>query len=192
MIAGHFGFAAMIKARERATPLWALMLATQWLDVVFVPLYAMGIERIEPIPGPPGYGRGVIYADYTHSLLGSLVLAGMFGAACGLRLGRRSGVVLAAVAFSHWILDLIVHRADLPLLPANAGGFPRLGFGLWKVPAVAILVELALVLAGSWTYFRAASEAARKGGVPGSRANVAFAAVLLSGLVTLALSAAGY
>ena len=38
MIAGHFGFAAMVKSRERTTPLWALMLATVWLDIIFIPL----------------------------------------------------------------------------------------------------------------------------------------------------------
>ncbi|MEA3133793.1 MAG: hypothetical protein QOG17_1639, partial [Gammaproteobacteria bacterium] len=28
MIAGHFGFAALVKARKPSVPLWALMLAT--------------------------------------------------------------------------------------------------------------------------------------------------------------------
>ncbi len=52
MIAGHFGFAAMVKARERTTPLWALMLATVWLDIVFVPLFMLHIETMEPVaPG---------------------------------------------------------------------------------------------------------------------------------------------
>ena len=46
MIAGHFGFAAAVKSREPETPLWALMLATVWLDVVFVPLYLSGIETV--------------------------------------------------------------------------------------------------------------------------------------------------
>jgi hypothetical protein len=38
MIAGHFGFAAIVKGHEPETPLWILMLATVWLDVIFVPL----------------------------------------------------------------------------------------------------------------------------------------------------------
>lgn len=37
MIAGHFGFAALVKAREQRVPLWALMLATVWLDVCLSP-----------------------------------------------------------------------------------------------------------------------------------------------------------
>ena len=38
MVAGHFGFPAMVKSREKSAPLWALMLATVWLDIVFIPL----------------------------------------------------------------------------------------------------------------------------------------------------------
>src|ERR1700736_2776016 len=101
MIAGHFGFAALVKSRERQVPLWALMLATVWLDVVFVPLFMVGIERIQPAPGTHGgYGNGIIHADYTHSLVGPLVLSAVFGIVCSLRWGRRSGLVLALVSFS--------------------------------------------------------------------------------------------
>ena len=50
MIAGHFGFAAVVKSRERAVPLWALMLAAQWLDVLFIPLFVMGVEHPGPCP----------------------------------------------------------------------------------------------------------------------------------------------
>jgi len=46
MIAGHFGLAAAVKSYARQAPLWALMLATVWLDVIFVPLFLMGIETI--------------------------------------------------------------------------------------------------------------------------------------------------
>ena len=64
MIAGHFGFAAAVKSRERQVPLWALMLATQWLDVVFVPLLLLGVETLTPVPGTRGgYGEVIIHAD---------------------------------------------------------------------------------------------------------------------------------
>ncbi len=129
MVAGHFGFAAAVKAKAPSAPLWALMLATVWLDIVFVPLYAAGIESLQPIAGG-GYGEVIIHADYTHSLLGAGVLALLFGLVAAVPWGRRVGMVLGAVVFSHWLLDLIVHRADLPILPGNAGELPRLGFGL--------------------------------------------------------------
>src|SRR5215472_9505393 len=67
MIAGHFGFAAAVKSREPETPLWALMLATVWLDVVFVPLYLSGIETAQPADeARAGYGAFIIHADYSH------------------------------------------------------------------------------------------------------------------------------
>jgi len=72
MIAGHFGFAAGVKAAEQQTPLWALMLGTVWLDIVFVPLFMIGIETIEPAVGMhSGYGANIIHTDYTHSLVGA-------------------------------------------------------------------------------------------------------------------------
>ena len=127
MIAGHFGFAAIVKSREPRVPLWSLMLATVWLDIVFVPLFLAGIETLKPVPGlHGGYGENIIHADYTHSLIGALVLSVVFGLMFGVRWGRRSAIVLGLVSFSHWLLDLIVHRHDMPILPGNAGNLPRL------------------------------------------------------------------
>ena len=74
MFAGHFGLAAAVKSREPQVPLWVIMLSTQLLDVLFVPLFLMHIETIDPI-GNGGYGQGVIHANYTHSLLGALLIA---------------------------------------------------------------------------------------------------------------------
>ena len=93
-------------------PLWALMLACQWMDVVFIPLFVAGIERIVPIEGtaPGGYGTGVIYADYTHSLVGALALSLVFAIATGIPWGRRAGTILGAVVFSHWVLDFLTRR----------------------------------------------------------------------------------
>ncbi|MDF2963611.1 MAG: permease [Paenibacillus sp.] len=74
MFAGHFGLAAAIKAKKPEIPLWALMLSTQLLDVIFVPLFIMGVETMEPI-GSNGYGEVIIHADYSHSLVGALMIA---------------------------------------------------------------------------------------------------------------------
>lgn len=192
MIAGHFGFAALVKSREREVPLWSLMLATVWLDIVFVPLFLAGIETIEPAPGTQGgYGAVIIHANYTHSLLGAIVLSAILGAACGARWGRRSGIVVALVAFSHWLLDLIVHRGDLPLLPGNVGHLPTLGFGLWRAPAAAMSVELALVVAGAWLYYRAARSASLGAGIPTRRAAFVASLILVGGAGVLALDVTG-
>jgi hypothetical protein len=182
VIAGHFAFAAAVRGRDKSAPLWALMLASQWLDVVFVPLFLLGIETLDPAPGAPrGYGDGLFHIPWTHSLLGACVLAAVFGMAGRLRWGARAGAVLAMVVVSHWVLDLIVHRPDLTLVP---WGGPAIGLGLWNARGAAIAVELGLVLAGSALYFRT---------VPRTMLGRAAAvAVLGSGVLTLALNALGY
>jgi membrane-bound metal-dependent hydrolase YbcI (DUF457 family) len=188
MIAGHFGFAALVKSRERCVPLWALMLATVWLDIVFVPLFIARIETLEPVAGlRGGYGASLIHADYTHSLLGALALSALFGVAFAARWGRRCGIVLTLVSFSHWLLDLVVHRPDLPLLPGNLGGLPKLGFGVWQMPAVSIAIELLLVSAGAWFYWYAARSVSESAHSSQTRATVAGMLVLICGITVLVL-----
>jgi membrane-bound metal-dependent hydrolase YbcI (DUF457 family) len=193
MIAGHFGLAAAVKSRAPRAPLWALMLATVWMDVLFVPLVLAGVETFAPVPGTKGgYGNAIIHADYTHSLLGALVIAALFGAVAAVPWGKPVGAVLGGVVFSHWLLDLPMHREDMPLLPRNAGDLPLLGFGLWRLPAASALLELALVLGGTFLYWRAAQRAVSEGTPKDARrANLAAAAMLVSGLLTLGLDVAG-
>lgn len=144
MFAGHFALGAGVKAAKNTPPLWSLMLATQLLDVVFVPLYLSGVETIEKV-GAGGYGGGIIHAVYSHSLVGALLLAGLALVAGGLAWGRRAGWILGSVTFSHWVIDLLVHRADLPILPGNWGNLPTLGMGLWQFPALTASLELAMI-----------------------------------------------
>jgi hypothetical protein len=189
MIAGHFGFAAAVKSREPETPLWALMFATVWLDVVFVPLYLSGIETTQLTDkAHTGYGALIIHADYTHSLVGMIALSAILGVLAGLLWGRRPGIVIGLVAASHWLLDLFVHRADLPILPGNIGDLPRFGLGLWRYPLVSFSIELVLVLVGAWLYWRAANRVVKAAGT-GARATAAL--IALFGILILWLDFTG-
>jgi hypothetical protein len=192
MIAGHFGLAAAVKSGARQVPLWALMLATVWLDVVFVPLFLTGIETLEPVPGVVrSYGGNIIHADYTHSLVGALLLSALFGLAFGRRWGSRAAWVLGLVAFSHWLLDVLVHRGDMPWVPGQAPQLPKLGLGLWQFPVASMAMELLLVLAGSWLYWRAARAVATSATGMRPRADLAGLLLLLGGIAVLALDVMG-
>ncbi|OPA72984.1 permease [Paenibacillus selenitireducens] len=157
MFAGHFGLAAAVKSKAPQIPLWALMLSTQLLDVVFIPFLLTGKETMEPISGETGYGANMIHADYTHSLIGALFIAMIAGWGAWRLWGRRGGVITLSVVFSHWILDLLVHRSDLPILPENFGNLPLLGFGLWKYPVISITLEIILLVSGIILYYRSFS-----------------------------------
>ena len=185
MIAGHFGFAAMVKSRERTAPLWGLMLATVWLDVVFAPLFVAHKETMQVVHA--GYGGMVIHADYTHSLVGMLVVSAVLGAMFWPVMGRRVAMVVALVSASHWVLDLVVHRADMPWLPGDAGHFRKLGFGLWSHPRAAAAVELVLVLAGAWMYWRAALDVSAKAGRSGRLATLSAGMIAAFGMLVLVL-----
>lgn len=183
MFAGHFGLAAAVKSRTPDVPLWALMLSTQLLDVAFVPLLLSGKETIETAAGEnPGYGHAIIHADYTHSLVGALLIAIIAGVAAQLLWRKRSGLIIGGVVFSHWLLDLLVHRADLPILPGHVDGLPLLGFGLWQYPAVSMGLEALLIAAGAVLYWRNLAAS-----IPAGRKRAAWAAGGLMA-VLLALS----
>lgn len=92
-----------------------------------------GLESFRSVDGgPAGYGELVITADYTHSLVGALGISLVAALVTMLAWGRRNGVIIGAMVFSHWILDLVVHRSDMAVLPGNSGGLPRVGLGLWS------------------------------------------------------------
>jgi hypothetical protein len=185
MIAGHFGLATGVKAGAPRLPLWVLLLSSFLLDVIFIVLFAAGIESFTQIdPAHPAYGGALIHAYYTHSLVGALLIAAVAGLIASRFWGRQGGTVIGAVVFSHWILDLIVHRPDLPILPGNLGNLPLLGFGLWNYPVVSAMVELALVLGGAYLYYRSAIQLPVS---PGSSSSTQRRRVLTASAVTTLL-----
>ncbi|CAM4318731.1 metal-dependent hydrolase [Paenibacillus tarimensis] len=163
MFAGHFGLAAIIKAKQPQVPLWALMTGTQLLDIAFVPLFLAGVETIETIGD--GHGEAFIHAGYSHSLASALLLSILAGLLSWRKWGRSSGLVIGGTVFSHWLLDLLVHRPDIPILPGNIGGLPLLGIGLWRWPVISITVEALLVLIGVVLYFWSAVKRSESDGV---------------------------
>ena len=153
MFAGHFGVAAVVKSKIPELPLWTLLVSTQLIDILFILFSLAGIEFMESI-GEGGYANMMIYAFYTHSLVGALLLSILAGWLAWKIWGKKSGMIIGAVVFSHWILDVIVHRPDMPIFPGNIGQFPLLGLSLWESVSVSIFVEFLLIAAGSFFYFR--------------------------------------
>src|SRR5262249_48705481 len=114
----------------------------------------------------------------------------IFGGVAAIFWGRRNGWILGALVFSHWVLDLLVHRGDMPILPGDFGNLPRLGLGLWQMPWLSGGLELLIVGVGGVLYWRAAQEAgAVRGGA--TLAHVSGALVLLGGVAVLALDFTG-
>jgi len=149
------------KENDKRIPLWLLFIAVQFIDVLWSIFVLLGIEKVRIVPGVTASNAlDLYYMPYTHSLLGALFWSALAYVVCqivpSLR-GRRTGLILAAAVFSHWILDLIVHRPDLALYD----GVDKMGFGLWNYRGAAFALEMAVLFGGAAMLYRTATHRAR-------------------------------
>ena len=151
MFIGHFGVALAAKKAAPRTSLGTLVLAAQFLDLLWPIFLLSGLEHVKIAPGiTPLSPLAFTDYPYSHSLLMALLWAVLLGGVYyGIRRDRASAGVVAACVFSHWVLDFVTHIPDLQLLP---GGVARVGLGLWKHPAASIVVEASIFLAGVLLY----------------------------------------
>src|SRR5438128_10550744 len=161
MFVGHYGVAFAVKTDRNRIPLWVLFVAVQLLDFLWAPFVLLGIEKVRFVPGITASNPlDLYYMPYTHSLVGAL-----FWSALAFRIsqffprlkGWRNGLIIGAAVFSHWILDLIVHRPDLALYDNTY----KMGFGLWNHRVPAFILEIGLLIGGAMLYLRTASHRGR-------------------------------
>lgn len=179
MFVGHF---AVALAAKKVTPRLSLPLlfgAVQLLDILWPLFIVTGLEHARITPGFTAASPLELY-DFpiSHSLLMSLVWSAVLAAPFLVRRRVREGLVLAGCVFSHYVLDFVTHKPDLPLVP---GGQARLGLGLWDHLAASIVVESALFLTGIIIYLRATRATGRAGTIGFAVFMVVLAAVWLSG-----------
>jgi hypothetical protein len=125
--------------------------ATYWLDLVWPVLVLAGIERVEIAPGITAFTPlDFVHYPWSHSLAAALAWSALFALGCW-KLGHRSALVMGLLVFSHWALDALAHRPDLPLWP---GSSTLIGLGLWNSVAGTLVVESALFAAGIAVYAR--------------------------------------
>lgn len=153
MFVGHYAVSFAAKKADPGIPLWVLFIAVQLLDVAWAPLVLLNIEKVRIAPGITASNPlDLYYMPYTHSLVAAVVWsAGAFATYKLLAGGanRISALIVAAGVFSHWVLDFVVHRPDLPLYDNTA----KVGLGLWNVAPVAFALEAGLLFTGMWLYF---------------------------------------
>jgi hypothetical protein len=135
----------------------------QWLDVGWSILVMLGVEKLRIVKGfTQGSSLDLYYMPFTHGLLGALALSAALGAVVALFYRERRTAIILVVAgavFSHWLLDLLVHVPDLPLLDNSF----KVGFGLWRFLWISFPLEIALVVAGAYVYVRRVPSRTRLG-----------------------------
>lgn len=151
MLAGHLAVGLAATRVAPNVPLPAAVGAAFALDLAWPVLLLAGLETVRVQPHDTAF-TSLAFESYpwTHSLVMVFVWSLLAGAVAARRLGGPNGAVVGALVMSHWWLDLVVHRADLPWWP----GGPLAGLGLWNSVPATLLVEGALFAAGVMVYSR--------------------------------------
>lgn len=143
MFVGHYAAAFAAKAIDPKTPLWTLAAGCQLIDIGWSSFIIAGVEHASADPALPGSTLVLYDMPWTHSLPGAAVwsLGGALLCLAVLRLSTLASALVGLTVFSHWLLDLVVHRRDLLLYP----GGPKVGFALWNYPVPEQALEIGLI-----------------------------------------------
>jgi membrane-bound metal-dependent hydrolase YbcI (DUF457 family) len=164
MFIGHFGLAFAARRLAPRTGLGTLGAASQWVDLLWPVLLLLGIEQVRIAPGDTAYtSLAFVHYPWTHSLLTSIGWGLLLGLAYRLATGERRGAwVVGCLVASHWVLDFLTHRPDLPIVP---WGSAKVGLGLWNHVGATVLVEGTLFAGGVWLYASGTRPLGRAGSI---------------------------
>jgi membrane-bound metal-dependent hydrolase YbcI (DUF457 family) len=148
---GHFGVAFAAKRAAPTVSLGTWVVACQLLDLLWPLLVLLGIETVAITPGITVFSPlDFTHYPWTHSLLMAVVWSCAMGALYWRwRANYIAATLIGLVVLSHWFLDLLVHRPDLPLAP---GSDLKVGFGLWNSVGGTLIIEFALFALGLGLY----------------------------------------
>lgn len=162
MFVGHLAVALAAKKAAPKTSLGTLAIAVTFVDLLWPVFLLLGIEHVRIEPGNTAFTPLDFY-DYpiSHSLLTTIGWSIGFGLVYYiLRRSAKSALILAGCVASHWVLDFISHRPDMPLMP---GISKYVGLGLWNSVTATIIVEGAIFATGILIYLRSTTALDRTG-----------------------------
>ena len=183
MFAGHVGAGLAIGSAERRVNVGLFVAADLLLDTV---LWLLVLAGYESVAIPSDFARrhqAEFVFPYSHSLVAGVAWSALAAVTAWIifaRLGsarRRLALLIAAAVFSHWLLDVLVHRPEMPLASTIS---PLMGLGLWNSVPVALVAEGAIVMLGLFIFIP-------RSGLPRGRS----IAIAVLSLVILAFTVAG-
>jgi hypothetical protein len=150
---GHFGLAFAAKKAAPKTSLGILVLAAQFADLLWPLLLLAGIEKVRIVPGLlPVSPFDFTYYPISHSLAAQLAWGVLLGVIYfAVKRDGKSALLVGALVPTHWVLDFIAHRPDMPIYP----GGPKFGVGMWQSLPLTLIVEFSLFAVGTAVYVSA-------------------------------------
>ena len=152
MFIGHYALGLAAKRAAPRTSLGNLFIAPSLADLLWPIFLLLGAEQVHAVPNSNPFLVGW-FDDYpySHSLFMLLVWGALYGYLYRARTGnKRAALVIGILVVSHWVLDFITHRPDMPVYP----GGPKVGLGLWNSVTATIVVEALMLVAGVVIYAR--------------------------------------
>lgn len=152
MFIGHYALAYGAKKINKLPSLAIMFVAVQLLDLLWPIFVLLGFETFEIDPGNTALTPlNFTSYPYSHSLLMTVVWAILFASFYFTFTKNKQGsLLMGCLVFSHWVLDFITHRSDLPLSPFTD---LKVGLGLWNAPIIEIILETGLFLIGVYLYY---------------------------------------
>jgi len=153
MFIGHFAVGFAAKKFAPASSAAVLLAAPLLADMLWPFFLLLGWEQVRIDPGNTRFTPlDFVSYPWSHSLLMLCVWATAFGAVYYAITRYWPGSIAIWIGVvSHWVLDWVTHRPDMPLVP----GGPRYGLGLWNSVPGTIAVETLMMAVGVWMYVRA-------------------------------------
>ena len=154
MFVGHYALGLAAKQLAPRTSLGALIAAPILLDLLWPIFLLVGWEYVSIEPSQNPFLRLQFDAyPISHGLVAVIGWATLFASIYfGVARYLVGAITIWFGVISHWLLDYIVHRPDLPLY---AGSSRLLGLGLWNRPKTTMVIELVMFAAGVLIYSRA-------------------------------------
>lgn len=151
MFIGHFAVGFASKRVAPAASLGVLMAAPMALDLLWPGFLLAGWEEVRIDPGNTAFTPlDFVSYPYSHSLAMAAVWGVLLGFVYWTITRYAAGAVTVMVGvISHWVLDAVTHRPDLPLFP---GGTARVGLELWNSFPATLAVESLMFVAAVWLY----------------------------------------
>ncbi len=159
MLIGHLGVGLAAKKLDSRIPLWLLLVAAIFVDLINCLFLFTGVEIVRVAPGFTKWvPLELVSIPYSHSLAMQLLWALVFSAGViivtqrnKIQHGAKLAVLLGGVVLAHYFCDVIVHVPDLALWPGSV----KLGLGLWNYPIISNTIEISFFLGGLFLYLSA-------------------------------------
>lgn len=142
MFIGHFAIAYLVYYLYPNIPFWVALLGVSFPDLLWPIFVILGIEQVKIKSNSPlQKDLKFTHYPYSHSLVISTIIAFVFGGVLSFLLNNWAILILFPIlSASHWVLDIIVHRKDLPVLGFSKKDF-KVGLGLWNHGRAAFILE---------------------------------------------------